>query len=257
MAETVNGGSSNQPRKEMSMEVRLLLAFILMGVVMFVSQYFFKTPEPPPGAQKTAQTTTAPKAPETAAVTPPKPETQPAPAAEPTTPPTAQQSRPPLTIDTDLFHIAISSQGGTVRSWQLKKYRDNDGKFLELVNTSSTIEQPFALHFPSQKPTTDVNTAWYTETPDPDGLGVTYQFSDGHTTVRKTFRFQKGSYLAQITSEVAIDGKPVPNMVEWRGGFGDLTVANPSSNQTTLYYDLTQGKLKEQTARDAKNGPAT
>ena len=31
MAESVNGGDPQQPSKEMSMEVRLLLAFLLMG----------------------------------------------------------------------------------------------------------------------------------------------------------------------------------------------------------------------------------
>jgi len=36
MAESVNGGGGpNQPPKEMSMEVRLLLTFLLMGAVMF------------------------------------------------------------------------------------------------------------------------------------------------------------------------------------------------------------------------------
>src|SRR6476469_957879 len=54
MAEPVSGGPGNQSPKEMSMEVRLLLAFVLMGAVMFVSQYFFKS-QTPPAAQKTAQ----------------------------------------------------------------------------------------------------------------------------------------------------------------------------------------------------------
>ena len=46
MAESVSGGNSNQgqPPKEMSMEIRLLLAFILMGAVMFLTPYFFKSP---------------------------------------------------------------------------------------------------------------------------------------------------------------------------------------------------------------------
>src|SRR3954470_7234685 len=54
MAEPVIGGNGSKPPKEMSMEVRLLLAFVLMGAVMFVSQYFFKSQTPPP-VQKTAQ----------------------------------------------------------------------------------------------------------------------------------------------------------------------------------------------------------
>ena len=49
MAESVNGGGDpNQPPKEMSMEVRLLLAFLLMGAVMFLTPYLFKTVTPPP-----------------------------------------------------------------------------------------------------------------------------------------------------------------------------------------------------------------
>ena len=51
MAESVNGGSKTpaQPPKEMSMEVRLLIAFLLMGIVMFVTPYFFKSQAPPAG----------------------------------------------------------------------------------------------------------------------------------------------------------------------------------------------------------------
>ena len=48
MAESVNGGDPQQPSKEMSMEVRLLLAFLLMGAVMFLTPYLFKTVAPPP-----------------------------------------------------------------------------------------------------------------------------------------------------------------------------------------------------------------
>jgi hypothetical protein len=39
MADPVNGGGNqSQPPKEISMEMRLLLAFLLMGAVMFVFQ---------------------------------------------------------------------------------------------------------------------------------------------------------------------------------------------------------------------------
>ena len=44
MAESVNGGNSSNPPKEMSMEVRLLLAFLLMGAVMFVTPYILQEP---------------------------------------------------------------------------------------------------------------------------------------------------------------------------------------------------------------------
>src|SRR5580704_9725303 len=50
MAEPTNGGTSGgpgPPKKELSMELRLLFAFILMGVVLFVTPYFYKTVSPP------------------------------------------------------------------------------------------------------------------------------------------------------------------------------------------------------------------
>ncbi len=47
-------------------------------------------------------------------------------------------------------------------------------------------------------------------------------------------------------------------MIQWSGGFGDLTVANPAANnQTVLYFDVAQNKLIENSARTAKSGPVT
>ena len=258
MAQSENGGNQSpaQPPKEMSMEVRLLLAFLLMGVVMFMTPYFIKTPPP-------AKKTVSPAA----AVTPPQtatPEAAPEAPAQPATPSrapsaaaTPQQPQPVFIIDTDLFRVTFSNQGATVRSWQLKKYRGNDGKLLELLNPAAKLDFPFSLHFPGEKPTANVNWTYYTQTGDPDGLGVTYEYSDGRTTVRKAFHFQKNSYLSEVTSSVTLDGRPIPHMVEWRGGFGDLTVANPSGAQRTLYFNATDNKLVEQNAKVAKDGPVT
>ncbi len=48
MAEPLKAAvNPSQPPKEMSMEMRLLLAFLLMGAVMFVTPYFLKYPQPP------------------------------------------------------------------------------------------------------------------------------------------------------------------------------------------------------------------
>jgi YidC/Oxa1 family membrane protein insertase len=262
MAESVNGGNSTQgqPPKEMSMEIRLLLAFILMGAVMFLTPYFFKSTAPSP-ARKTApavETAQVPPAAQQPAAQPPERAAKAAPApAAPIPGSTLQEPRPPLIVDTDLFRVVFSNQGATVRSWLLKKHMGNDGKPLELVNLASGLDYPFSLHFPAEQPATKVNWAYFLQTPDPDGLGAAFEFSDGHTSIHKTFRFRKSSYLLQVTSEARIDGKPVPNMIEWRGGFGDLTVLNPAGAEKTGYFDVAANKLVEQTARTAKNGPVT
>jgi len=131
MAESVNGGGGpNQPPKEMSMEVRLLLAFLLMGAVMFLTPYLFKTVAPPPPVKKVAQSAPA--------LPPPAPRPLPrrrwprrrkpsgrrkgSSKAVPSAPITPQTTEPALIVDTDLFTVAFSNQGATVRSWRLKKY---------------------------------------------------------------------------------------------------------------------------------------
>jgi YidC/Oxa1 family membrane protein insertase len=265
MAESVNGGSGNPaqpPRKEMSMEVRLLLAFLLMGAVMFLTPYLFKSTAPPP-AKKVEQTAPAqqpppentPPAPAAKTAQPERPAKKVSHKAVASVPTTPQKAEPALLINTDLFTVAFSNQGGTVRSWRLKKYRGNDGKELELVNVAAGLEYPFSLYFPDKQPAAKVNWTYYKETGDPDGLGVAYAFSDGHTSVRKVFRFQKNSYLLQVSTEVTTDGQAVPHLIEWRGGFGDFTVAGAVGNQSTLYFDVAQNKLVEQRAGAAKNGP--
>ncbi len=259
MADIGNGGTKGggQGPKELSMETRLLLAFLLMGAVMFLTPYFF------PSATTTAKKSTA----QTAQSTPSAAPAETAPPAQvvneaeraPTAPATPVKVEPTFSIDTDLFHVTFSNQGGVVRSWVLKKYTAG-GKPLDLVNPNAVVDDPFpfSIYLPDDKALDKkLNWSYYTQTPDADGLGVTYEFSDGHNAARKTFRFQKDSYLAQISSELTTDGKPVAHLLEWRCGFGDLTVSTPATAEKTLYFDLANNKLMERTAGYAKNGPVT
>src|ERR1035437_7056211 len=116
MAESVNGGSKTpaQPPKEMSMEVRLLIAFLLMGAVMFLTPYFFKSQAPPP-VKKDAAGQPAPKGlsavptapegnPTAEATAPPSPAAEAAEAAAETVPlpvgATPQKAEPAFVIET-------------------------------------------------------------------------------------------------------------------------------------------------------------
>jgi len=122
------------------MEVRLLLAFLLMGAVMFLTPYIFKSQAPAP-AKKSPVASTVPA--EQA-----KPESQPpaapaetaaAPSGPATSAVTSKKPLPPLTVETDLFRITFSNQGANARSWVLRKYKDSNGKPLDLVNTTSGL----------------------------------------------------------------------------------------------------------------------
>jgi YidC/Oxa1 family membrane protein insertase len=261
MPDSSNGGSKFQPPKEMSMELRLLLALLLTVPILFIGPYFFGSQTPPP--KKVPAPIAA--APATAPVEKPA-------VAEPKTPKVAlktaassltgngtqQQPMPSMVVQTDLYRISISNQGATVHSWLLKgsKFKDSDGKQVELVNSAAGLTPPFSFYLPNDKDLEKkLNWSYYTQTADADGLGVTYRFSDGHVSARKVFRFQKDSYLSQFSAEVLVDGKPLPNMIEWRGGFGDLTVPSPTSDQHAVHYDLTSSKLVDLSATAASKGP--
>src|ERR1700730_1441782 len=95
MADSVSGGSSNQPPKEMSMEVRLLIAFLLMGAVMFLTPYFFKSQVPPPG-KKDASTQPAAQSP--VGGVPRGPDGKPAAAATPPGEPAPEATTTPVSL---------------------------------------------------------------------------------------------------------------------------------------------------------------
>jgi YidC/Oxa1 family membrane protein insertase len=254
MAEQSNGGTTAPPgpKKELSMELRLLLAFILMGVVLFLTPLFYKAPpaakKAPPVATHTESPLPAPKAPPAAT------QAEAAAPAIPAAPPVAAQSQQTYTIDTELFKITFSNRGGVVTSWLLKKYKAR-GNPLELVNTAAKVDPPLSLYFPTQKPAVDVNQALYKGTLDPDGLGISFDFSNGDVVVHKTFHFRKASYLADVMTDVQSGGKAIPHLIEWRGGFGDLAVNNPSGAEQTLRFDVNDNKLVKTPAKAAKNGP--
>src|SRR5436190_450722 len=242
MAESDPGGSNTSPpkqSKELSMEKRLLLAFVLMGAVLFTTPYFFQSNNPPAKKTETVppKSGVGPPPQEKKAVAVITPEGPAAPAA----PAAAAQKEELFTIDTNVYKVTFSNKGGVVRSWLLKKYFTN-GKPLELVNTASTVEFPFSLDFKGTPPA-DLGNALFVAHPEPDGLGVTYEFSNGHIAVTKQFLFGKDSYKSKITTEVVQEGKPLPHTIAWRGGFGDAAVANSAANTYGLRYEATEGKL--------------
>ena len=260
MAESPQGGGQGQAPKELSMEMRLLLAFVLMGVVMLVSSHFMPQTVPPEPAKNTAQTgqpAPQPATDRTPAAKAGKPAAAAETAAEPRPGQVTSDPQPAYIVDTDLFRVSFSNQGGTPRSWVLKKFKGNDDRQLELVNSAAGMEYPFSLYFPGQTAVSKLNWAWYKQTGDADGLGVTFEYSDGSQSVRKQFRFERTSYMVRISTEVTTDGKPTPHAIEWRGGFGDLTIPAPASSTIALYYDVAANKLREQGARAAKDGPVT
>ena len=243
-------------KKELSTEMRLLIAFLLMGLVLFVTPYLYKPANstPPTGTQNI----TPQKAVELAK--PPAPAPIPTPAqieASESAGPVQAAKEETFVVDTPIFRATFSNRGAAVRSWVLKKYKDLNGKELELVNQSALakVPKPLSFEFRDQHPSTDLTQALFAAKPTPDNLGIDYEYSDGKLIARKSFRFAKNSYQSQVTSEVIQNGVQIPHVLAWRGGFGDPTIHNAASAERNVYS--AEGRLKTKTAKDAKNGPVT
>jgi YidC/Oxa1 family membrane protein insertase len=241
------------PNKELTTETRLLLAFVLVGIVLVGWNYIYKPPPPPVTPPANTQVQTTPPAAEA-------PRPVPAPAPQPIEVPGQVQASQTedFTIETDFYRVEFSNQGAVVRSWILKKYKDGKGKPLELVNTKalSKVPAPFAVAFRNQAPPNDPNKGLFKVERSGD-LGVTFEYSDGRTATKKTFQFMPKSYLVQITSQVVDNGVLLPHELTWRGGFGDQTILNPTSVEDVAYYDESDSKLVQSALKSADKGPVT
>jgi YidC/Oxa1 family membrane protein insertase len=252
MADTKNGPTQLNPQQGPSMERNLLLAFLLMGVVLFLTPYFYKSQKHAP--EKPAR---------------PNPAVLETPSASPvvaapqagrslqTPAPIAAGKEELFTIETELYGIKLSNRGAVVRSWVLKKFKDSAGAPLELVSAPGAARTgyPFSLVFPDKEPAVNVNEVLYSAQPAPGGLGIDYRYSDGNVTVHKIFRFERDGYLSQVSSEVMQAGAGLPHLLAWRGGFGDPSVQNAAGQQKTVFFDAASNKLNTKDAKAAKNGP--
>src|SRR5271168_2968749 len=182
MAETNKSG-----KKELTMEQRLLLAFVLMGLVLFLTPYFYKAPPPAP---KTATPATGKAAqPATKAVAASQPATQAPQLVQPVPGQIEATAEQQIVVDTDIYQVTLSNRGGTVRSWILKKYSDHAGKPLELVNeaSSSKVAPPFSVVLGDVHAADALNYGLYVAKPSSNGLGIEYEFSDGKNYAKKSF----------------------------------------------------------------------
>jgi YidC/Oxa1 family membrane protein insertase len=242
------------PPEPPSLQKRLPLALALMMLVLLVSQYVFK---PAPGPKPVApvndkQAEQLAQKPAPAAALPPNENVTAAASGAQVHAASVVES----IIETDVYRIVFTNQGATAKSWVLKKFNDDAGKPLELINLAAgNVPAPFSIDFTGQKPRFDPNKVLYEAKVSADGTSVDYEYSDGGATIRKSFVFSKDSYLATIKSTVVENNTPIPHVLTWRGGFGDQTVRAPSAAVHTVHYDTAASKLITKSAKDAKNGP--
>ena len=195
-------------RKEMSTEMRSLIAAVLCLVVIAAWSLIYKPPQPPPA--KPAAVTTNPVPP-------------PAQGAAPTSVPAEKKRAAPvapvtmrgasaensIVIESDLYRVEISNRGGVVRSWQLKKFTDDHKppRTLDLVHPEAAQASgnwPFSLALDDPQQEAAANNALFeiTSAGKAPGAGavlqapaeVTLSWSDGHLEVTKQLKFNDYLY---------------------------------------------------------------
>jgi YidC/Oxa1 family membrane protein insertase len=247
------------PQNEPGSDKRMLLALVAVFVVLGVMQYFMPKPQTPqdkgPVQQPQSQQKPTPVAVPTASSTP-----------EPRKAPAAAAARVPVkmataetesVLETPTYRITFTNRGASVKSWLLTekekfkdgtekyKYTDDNGEPFELVNptVAGQLGNPLSFFAYDKDLEKKLNESLYVggATSGSPAGALTYEFSDGDVTVRKTFHPDKDNILG-VETVVLRGGERVAAYPKWASGFGDQMA--PAS-YTKSRVDYQQGSTLE------------
>jgi YidC/Oxa1 family membrane protein insertase len=217
------------PQQEPGSERRLLLVFALTFLVIVLFQPLLKKfgPQAPVETEKKSTTTTSPlpQAPVTQQANPAPTDTKRAAAAPVSIRQATSESE--TVIENDLYRITFTNRGGQVKSWILKKFDDDQGKPLELVNIAAAPRYGFPLSLWSYDEAlrNKLNSALYVSSKSGTQSApaeITFEYSDADLAVQKKFSFDH-SYVVHLETSVRSKGADVAALPIWPSGLGDET----------------------------------
>jgi YidC/Oxa1 family membrane protein insertase len=248
------------PKKDkFTPELRILVASLLSMVVILVWAKFFAPKPPAHPAQPNNPVATAPATPGAPAnpsaangtATPAGTKATVAAATKPSAGSVEDSQEHTIVVENALYRVEFSNRGAVVKSWQLKKYKDDakPQRVLDLVHPHSselTGGWPFSLVFDDPQLEKAANNGLYKISSDNSSLtapaDVTFTWSDGHLEVSKRFHFDH-SYVVTVETTTNYNGSHILSGLAWRGGFGDVTVTDPAPAATINTFYSENGKL--------------
>ncbi len=254
----------SEPEKKFKLthELRIVVASLLSLVVILAWAKFFgpKPPTVPPLGNRPVQT--APAIPgtnnpssassaSTGTAASRGTTTKASGVAETAIPTKADTQERTIVVENDLYRVEFSNRGAVVKSWQLKKYTDDakPPRILDLVHPDAAQQTggwPFAVALNDEQQESAANSGLYQISTPASTLhapaDVQFSWSDGHLEVTKHFRFDH-TYVVRVETSVKFNGAAVVAGISWLGGFGDLTVLNPSPIDTVSVFYSENGKL--------------
>ncbi len=241
------------------MERKLLLVFVLTFLVIMLFQPLLKKYGPqPPAKQESSQ---AQNQAATPAVNPTQATTSKqateqvpagpagrrrartnAPAAAPSSAPQKAATESETVIENDDYRIVFTNRGARVKSWILKKYTDDKGGELELVNDQAAEKYgyPLTLWTYDAALRDKLNSALYvvTSSGSTAPAEVKFVYDDGDISVEKIFKFEPNSYVIDLRATVYQNGAQVAAFPMWPAGFGcDSTGPQYATGQIVYQYD--------------------
>ncbi|MBV8438763.1 MAG: membrane protein insertase YidC [Silvibacterium sp.] len=224
---------------------RTMLIFTAVFLLMFFGLQYLKPKKeqvPPPAAHPaaaTTSTTTPAQAPEPVAA---------APSAAPVNT-VAASAETTTVVENELYRITFTNQGGQVKSWILKKYKDDDGKPLDLVNqaTAAKFGYPLSLFTYDQGLRNRLASALYVSSASGNIAApgsLSFDYSSGSLEVHKAFRFDS-SYVIRAEVSVRQNGAPITALIAWPSGFGDQSTLPQYAGGT---IDTSQNGKEDQIA---------
>ena len=238
------------------MERRLLIVFALTFLVIMLFQPLLKKygPQPPAKQESAAEPRSAGQPGTTVPTQNPTQSTQVSTANGAETPasaPLQASSESETVIENNVYRIVFTNRGGRVKSWVLKKYTDDKGGPLELVNTAAAEKYGYPLTLWTYDETlrNKVNSVLYVTPTLPqsarqDGVAatapaeITFAYNDGDVSVQKSYKFDRDSYVVGARTSVAVKGAQVTAFPMWPAGFGgDTTGPQYATGQIVYQYD--------------------
>jgi YidC/Oxa1 family membrane protein insertase len=209
-------------------DMRSLLYFGLLAILVFFGFQYFVKPKPPAQApQSQTQTPNSPAESQLATPQGPAGASGAGGGKATSAAPVAVASTETLTtVENADYRLVFSNRGGVVQHWILKHYFDSTGKPLDMVQEqgSQRFGFPLSLFTYDQNLTTELNQALYQASATGNltaPAGLIFHYARNGVDVVKTFRFGSG-YVIGAEVQVKRDGQPVRALLQWPAGLGDM-----------------------------------
>ncbi|MCX7988540.1 MAG: membrane protein insertase YidC [Thermodesulfovibrio sp.] len=223
--------------------LRTLLAVILSMAILFGSQYFYTKYYQPKNQTSQAKEET-------------KQEEKTIPSKQIQLPSSKKDEPKQLTKDTnykevsienEVFKVILSNEGATIRSVELKKYKDTKGNLIKLSShdiPAISIVKDSKFDYSKIIFNIDDSKALFK---DSNEAVIVFYYSDGNISIKRSFIFNKNDYAIDVKDEISGVGSYYVTLGKNFGIFDkeEATHWGPVILKESDRIELTPSKIKE------------